>query len=277
MSAGKRPYYRGLGNTDIEYGVPIKKKDTPKKKRWSKPSGGGSKSVLYLFLVVCILGTSAWLGWFMTSNTTIKEVQVRGVSMLNPEVVMKAANVPTGISKDSINFITVIENIEAISFVEQASVYVSPTGRLDINVIERHPIAILVQGDRMALVDRFGVKMPLPEKGTPNIPLLYGFNIYPMTTPVSGEGFKQTVAFLHELTKEFIRDFTISEVGWHQKDGVIALTRSHGVRLTFGKGNYDEKLIKWQEFYRNEVPVRGLSSFTSLDFRFKNQIVAIES
>lgn len=277
MSAGKRPYYRGLGNTDVEYGVPIKKKDTTKKKRWSKPSGAGSKSVLYLFLVVCILGTSAWLGWFMTSNTTIKEVQVHGVSMLNPEVVLKSANVPTGVSKDSINFLAVIEKVESISYVEQASVYVSPTGRLDINVIERNPIAILVQGDRMVLVDRFGVKMPLPEKGVPNLPLLYGFNILPMNAPVSGEGFKHTVAFLNELSKEFIRDFTISEVAWHQKDGVIALTRSHGVRLTFGKGNYDEKLIKWQEFYRNEVPVRGLSSFTSLDFRFRNQIVAIES
>jgi len=277
MSANKRPYYRGLGDSNVEYGVPLKKKETSPKKRWSKPSIKGGKSVLYLFMVVCILGTSAWLGWFMTSNTVIKEVRIHGASLVNPESILNVASVPIGVSKDSINFIQIIEKVEDISFVEYASVYVSPTGRLDINITERNPIAILMQGDRMVLVDRFGVKMPVPERGVPNLPLLYGFNILPMNTPITDQGFRYVADFLNEMSREFIRDFTISEVGWHHRDGVIALTKSHGVRLTFGKGNYDEKLMNWQEFYRNEVPVRGLSSFTSLDFRFKNQIVAIES
>jgi hypothetical protein len=271
------PYQRSMGSTDVEYGIPRKPANKPKKKRDFKVNWKLGRSWLYFFAVVAIIAGSLVIGLKISGNTIIRDVVVNGHNLADAEVVLSTANIPIGIAADSLKMIEIIDRVEALPYVQSARIQVSPTGRMQINLTERIPLAILMQGDAMALVDKFGVKMPVPANMLPDVPLVYGFNINPMNQVISSESFRQVADFIATASKNRVVNLSLSEIGWHPEEGVIALTREHGVRLVFGKDSFENKLKNWQEFYRTVIPAKGMSTFTSLDFRFKNQIVAVES
>ncbi len=265
------------------YGVSRKKKSegagsSPKNSRSVKiPAFRNPRVALYIFLGIMIFG-GVWAGaLYMAKNTTIGEVTVRGYHYTDLNDIIETAAIDTGTHADSVNINQVLDRVESLPYIQRASVYISPLGRLELNVTERNPVAILTQGDALALVDRYGIKMPVPESNFPDLPLLFGFNVNPAGDTLRSESFRQAADFLWEVRNRKISGITISEVGWHPEDGVFALSSENGVRLIFGNEDFERRLDYWEEFYRQIVPVRGIHTFTRLDFRFRNQIVARET
>lgn len=277
MAPSDRSYFRNKNNRKIEYGVPRKTAEKPKNSRRSKSGKTFGRNMLYFIVAVLIIGASLYAGFYYSSNTVIRDVQVKGSVLTNPDEIRESLNIYTGMVADSVDMLDLIGQVESISFVKNARIYVSPTGRLEVRLVERVPLAVLIHGDSMALVDAEGVKMPIPTRNMPNLPLLFGFNVNPVGDTLHSEGFRQSVDFLNGLKRDKVRNLSISEIGWDETQGITALTREGNVWLVFGKGNYETKLRNWQEFYRSVAPAKGLSSFTRLDFRFKGQIVAVES
>lgn len=236
---------------------------------------GRKRALLYLMPIVLVVGVSVLAGLHFASKTTIRDAEVRGLSMQPIGPVNMLLEQVHGVRADSVDMLGLIGEIESLPYIKEARVHVTPTGKMIANVTERSPMAILLNGNVMMLVDADGVRMPLPEGNLPDLPLLYGFGMEPSIG--EQKAFDQTAAFLTSLGTNPVRWKSVSEVGWHPELGVMALSRENGVRLVFGSGDYDRKLAHWMEFYRQVVPVRGMASFTSLDFRFRNQIVAMES
>lgn len=245
-----------------------------KKKKFFK---NGYKPLAYILLLILIIIGSVTAGLYLSKNTIIKHVVIDGANMTDPIEAEQIVAIPVGIKADSLDVMDIISRAESVPFVRTASVHITPTGTLRLKLRERTPIALLVNGDSMALVDSDGIKMPIPKKNKPDLPLLYGFSVLPMEDALNSEAFEHAVAFIHAMNADRIRDLTISEIGWHSENGIIALTRENGIQLTFGKGEFERKLTNWQEFYRTIAAEKGMTAFRALDFRFKGQIVATKS
>ncbi len=271
-------------STNGSMGVPIRQKQQAETKSAYRKRAGvnfsswvPNRSAGYLLAALLLIGGSVFGAMYLTGNASIQKISVSGNMMTDKEAILSASQIEPGIPADSVRALSVIEEVEQLPYVRSAEVHVSTLGNMHIAVQEREPVGILVQGDAMALVDAYGIKMRIPSHYTPDLPLIYGFNVNPIADTLSSESFKKTATFLTALKHREVAMLTLSEVGWHSEEGVIALSRENGVRLVFGDDDFASRLYKWEEFYRKVVPQRGMAAFTSLDFRFRDQIVARES
>ena len=63
---------------------------------------------------------------------------------------------------------------------------------------------------------------------------------------------------------------------YDENDGVVALSHENGVKLLFGRNNFQTKLENWKAFYTEVIRVKGIQSMRQVDLRFTNQVVTRE-
>lgn len=225
---------------------------------------------------VLVLGLAVLGGIYWNSTGKAQDVRFEGYHYVNQEELQNKVEIPTGIHPDSLDMAGIIKKYEEIDYVHRVNIQMEPGGTLIVNVTERQPLALLADGQQRAYVDRDGVQLPQVLGKTPDVPILYGFNAQAMSDTLQSESFKIVSQFLQELQKRPASDATISEVAWDKNEGIIVLTNENGVKLTFGKGEFDKKLRNWEAFYAEVVRQKGINSIESVDLRFKGQIVTRE-
>ena len=234
----------------------------------------------YLVASLMVIVASVVIGWYLSRSVVISEITLTGNVMADPDAVIQASGLKEGLSGDSIAFLDVIEKIETLPWVETAYVSLTQSGRVRIRVQEEHPMALLVDNNRSALVTDSGIVLPIVLGKRIDVPLLYGF---PIAEEVSQSGkpdtlrsgyFDQAQAFLTTLRPYESLYAMISEVMVTEADGVVALTDEHTVRLTFGHDDFDKRIRKWQAFQSQVISEKGMDHVRSLDLRFRDQIVA---
>lgn len=234
------------------------------------------KPFLYSFLTLILLFVSIWAGKGLRQSWIIEHIEISGAELADRPVLLEAAGLREGMPKDSIAELALLERVEALPNVISARLYHPQPGHLHLSITERKPIAILMQDNEMSLVDKEGVIMQLPRNQHPDLPLLYGFDARMPGDTLQASAFDEVSFFLQELARTSLAGPTISELGWHREDGVFALSHEHGVKLVFGREDFGIRLRKWEEFYQKVAPQRGMDAFLSLDFRFRDQVVARE-
>ncbi|HKJ32518.1 MAG TPA: FtsQ-type POTRA domain-containing protein [Balneolales bacterium] len=230
----------------------------------------------YVLLAVLVVIGVVIIGYNASKSVIIQKVTVDGESFTNPQSIIRKARVPLNMAPDSIDFLKIIHNVERLPYIEQAYVRVIPPKTLHIHVTERKPIAMLVNGSHKIYVDSCGVKLPIIEGKAEDVPLVYGFNANNNGDTVKTKSFREVSHFLTDVQKNKLANLTISEVTYTSKDGVVALSQDNGVKLIFGKKDYNERLTYWDAFYRQVVPQKGIDRFAYVDLRYKGQIVTHE-
>jgi hypothetical protein len=59
-------------------------------------------------------------------------------------------------------------------------------------------------------------------------------------------------------------------------DGVVALSHENGVKLLFGRNEFETKLENWKAFYTEVIRTKGIDAMRQVDLRFTNQVVTHE-
>lgn len=247
-----------------------------KREPMQEPSTGRKKSRsagLWVVAAVAALGLALYAGLQLERTTVISEVSYQGLRFATGDEVDALFAPAVGLHPDSVRFITLIDSAKALPWIKEAGVRVEAGGRMVIDVEERTPLALLIQGSERAYVDEEGVRMPVRAGVSANVPLLHSFPATPMHERLEGEQFEYVRDFLKEVRQNDLAWITVSEVAWSQDEGVVALTQENGVKLLFGFGNYEEKLSHWRAFYNEVIREQGIGSFTSVDLRFRNQVV----
>lgn len=250
--------------------------ETPKKqsRKRSKRSLAG---MIYPVALLIFLVVSVALSWMLQDRSVISQIEVRAPGFTTPEQVLEASQLVQGMAAAEVRPLEVQARIDVLPWVAESRVRLVPGGRVLVEVREREPLALLVEGNRMMLVDADGVALQIPAGFHPDLPLLYGFRLPLHGQPVTGARFPALSGFLTALHQSPTAGLKISEIGWHPQEGVIALSREHAVRLVFGEDDFPEKVQSWESFYRQVAPVKGMAAFTRLDFRFRDQVVARHS
>ncbi|MCW9707510.1 cell division protein FtsQ/DivIB [Fodinibius salsisoli] len=240
----------------------------------TKKSGSDISPLPWIAGALLILGCAVVAGFYWTSTMKVQEVYYEG-NRLVAEEELRSIDIPTGTHPDSLNTLQIIEQFEAIPYIDQAAINVEPSGNVTIRITERQPIAMLAEGSRKAYVDKEGIRLPVTLGEGVNVPLVYGFSTRPIGDTLKSAGFKATADFLVQLRNKSVSDATISEVAWTD-DGIVALTNQNGVKLIFGKEDFATRLRNWEAFYAKVIKQKGIESMRSIDMRFQGQIVTRE-
>ncbi|MGD8747967.1 MAG: cell division protein FtsQ/DivIB [Balneolaceae bacterium] len=224
---------------------------------------------------VLLLGLAVIGGIYWSSTMTVKEVRFRGNHLVSLND-LKKVKVPMGLSPDSMNFRDIMHRYEQIPYVKRANISVEPSGNLLVTISERHPLAMLVDGDHKIYVDRDGIRLPLRFGGGIDVPILYGFSAKPMSDTLDSDGFEAAADFLINVRRRPVSNATISEVAWTKDEGIVALTNQNGVKLIFGYGGYAKRLRDWEAFYGQVIKQKGIEKMKTIDLRFEGQIVTRE-
>jgi len=225
--------------------------------------------------ILMVTGIAVLAAMYWNRNVTIQDVKVNDLEFTEYEDIRNAADVPLGIKPDSLDLNEVIQRIEKLNYVRAVVPYIEPNGSLRLNVSEREPIALLMNGSGRMYVDAEGVRLPILDGKTQNVPLLYGYSTSTDDT-LRSESFLQVRDFLMKAKIDGFGWTTISEVVFDETDGVVALSHENGVKLLFGRNNFEHKLENWKAFYAQVVKTKGIQSVQQVDLRFTNQVVTRE-
>lgn len=225
---------------------------------------------------VLVLGLAVLGGIYWDRTGKVKEIRFEGHRYVSLEELQQQVDIPTGVHPDSLDLTGFMKKFEEIDYVRYAGISMEPGGTMIVNITERKPLALLINGGQQAYVDADGVRLTQILGETPDVPLLYGFKAISKSDTLQSESFKITSRFLQELQKRPASDATISEVAWNDEEGIITLTNENGVKLLFGKGDFDKRLRNWDAFYAEVVRQKGITTMESIDLRFKGQIVTRE-
>lgn len=251
------------------------KKHTTEKGTDTASSESSSSTLPWITGVVLVLALAVMAGLYWSSTMTVNRVQFSGNHYVSISE-LQSVEVPTGMSPDSMNFSSIMNQFEQIPYVQQADISVEPSGNLMISITERQPIALLSDGDKKIYVDENGIRLPMKLGKAADVPILYGFNATPMTDTLKSDSFKTTSDFLMTVFDNKVSNATISEVAWTQEEGIVALTNQNGVKLIFGKGDFTTRLRNWEAFYGEVIKQKGIDAMRSIDLRFEGQIVTRE-
>jgi cell division septal protein FtsQ len=223
-------------------------------------------------LVVLCLAIAGGIYWHRSNK--VEKIQYTGLHFINVKEVKKQVKIPKGIKADSLNYAAIRKKIKTIPYVKDVRFNMSPGGTLHINITERTPIALLIDGSRQSYIDQFGTRLNIKSGQNVNVPVLYDLHI-PHGKDTT-RSFKQTMRFLQDLHQNKAADATISEVIWNNQKGIIALTNNNVVKVIFGKSNFMTRLRNYNAFYRYVIRREGIKPFHSIDLRFQGQIVTRE-
>ncbi|MEV0328570.1 FtsQ-type POTRA domain-containing protein [Micromonospora echinospora] len=118
-------------------------------------------------LVLALMVTWVLLG---TGLFGVREVRVVGAELVTPVQVRQAAAVPDGVPLARVDLAATAGRIGELPPVERATVTRDWPGALVVRVVERTPVAVVPQGERFVVVDRFGVAFrtePVRPEGLP--------------------------------------------------------------------------------------------------------------
>lgn len=239
------------------------------------PSGRGG-AVFAVLLLVAIAGGISF-GWYFNRMAHIKSVAVKGNYYTETSDILAKADIPTDISPDSVSFLDAIHRIESLPYVKEAMLSKRPSGRLEVQVVERQPIGLLINGSSRRYFDEAGVVLPIVSGKTVDVPLVYGIGSSAISDTLKSTAFEQVRAFLLIAREDPVAASTLSEIAWTPEEGIVALSTDNGIKIVFGSVNLQEGIRNWNMFYTQVIAIRGASAFSSIDLRFNGQVVTKES
>lgn len=245
------------------------------KKETHNETESALKSLPWVAGALFVLGLAVISGFYWSSELTVQKIRYTGNYFVSSEE-LQNIEIPAGVSPDSINFIEITDRIEKIPYVKRAEVSLEPSGNLLISISERKPLAMLSDGSQKIYVDRYGHRLPMIRGKTADVPILYGFSTGPVDDTLKSKSFDATADFLSTIGDRPVSDATISEIAWTESNGIVAITNQNGVKLIFGKNDFNNRLRNWEAFYGDVVKEKGMEQMRSIDLRFRGQIVTRE-
>lgn len=244
---------------------------TKKKSHTNSKTGRGTWGAIAFFM----LGLAVVAGFYFEQNTRIAAVEYSGHTFTTSESLKESMMSPVGILADSVDYSAIYSSLRELPYVEDVAVRMSFRGTLTVEITERQPIALLA-GTPDIYFDEDGVQLPSLPGQWVDVPIVYGFRSTSPGDTLSGPEFTQVKDFLVSAKKDPFGWTTLSEVAWNDNEGVVALSSENGVKLLFGRNEFDQKVSHWKAFYRDVVAQKGINDFRSVDLRFRNQIVTDE-
>lgn len=241
------------------------------------------KTYFWLVVLTGLTGVTLMAARFQTEEV-IKGVNAqvlllaKGNNLILPEDIVKTVIKKFGpLEKLSIDLVDMrgIEQFLLTSpYVKEASVFLGASGILTLSIRQRMPIMRIVDNSGTHwYIDADTVRMPVSRNFTARVPLVNGN--FPSTTDVR----KWPIQSLFDITmmlqeNEFMGSL-IDQIYMESREKVWLVPRMGPSRILITTAtDLDDQAERIQKFYKKALPSTGWDTYSFIDTRFAEQIVA---
>jgi cell division protein FtsQ len=211
----------------------------------------------------------------------LRAVVVDGAVNADTVDVLRLAGLPDSAAMVDVDARLVADRIQRHPWIRAAHVRRLPTGTLHIDIIERSPVALVVDagGRPDRYLDADGYELPVSAGAGFDVPLLRGrIPVAANTRAVDDGNLVELLRALGGVTPEV--DALISELHYNPPEVWLRTTPVTGhssLSVRLGTGGYADKLERLRAFYDQAVLTRPGRPFQVIDLRFDGQVVTRES
>ncbi|HIP47354.1 MAG TPA: cell division protein FtsQ [Lutibacter sp.] len=235
-----------------------------------------SKWKLYIISTMLLLALGFLYGFAQHQN---KQEKLQGIevtfeenqplflteSMVNKLLIQSESNLLSK-PKSEINLYNIEIDIKKNKMMESAEVFYAPSGKLQVKVVQRVPIARIQTSRNSYYLDRNGFAMPLSTKYTARVPLVTGVNT------------KETEKECFILIQKIVNDSFYKKqiIGIHRKlnGDYLLSTRIGNHKVLLGKSNNIEvKMKNLKVFYKKEWGTETLKKYKLINLKYDSQVV----
>lgn len=236
--------------------------------------------------VVAMLAAGFIAAQVWMNDATLGAFIVTGNRIVPAEEITGKVGEHLGKRLEDISLSEIEKTLERHSFIRNAVATKELPNAIRIRITERQPVAVASVGGELRLIDDGGNVLDFENKvfETKRLPLLTGFHKLRRDTlskysplRIDSSEVSGVAAFLLALAKTPHARLLISEVHISEPKKMFALTADGNAKFIFGdRGNYSEKLDRFEVFWREVIVKRGVKNFESIDFRFEKKVFAKE-
>lgn len=234
------------------------------------------KWIFYIQVLLLTIGVVFLFAFAQHENTrqNLKEIEVEFIEnqpvFLTTEMVNKmliqSENNLLNKSKTMINLHELEAKVRENKMIENAELYITPTGKLKATVVQRKPLVRIHNGVNSYYLDRKGLKMPLSNNYTVRVPLATGIE--------NNELEKEVFGLIQYL--ECNAFYKKQVIGIHRKGNgdYVLSTRIGKHKVLLGDlVDFKNKLKKLQVFYNKEWTSGTLNEYSLINLKYDRQVV----
>ena len=228
--------------------------------------------IKFVGLIICITGLYAFSGHRSDSRTvegiTLKFTGENNLyltqSMVN-KLLIQNYGIIKNMPKEKLDLDTIEKVIEANEMVKSAQVYLTISGELTSNIVQRQPIG-RVEGMTKFYLDEEGKNMPLSSNHSARVPIITG--------NITGKSLEDVYVILNYInTDNFLRK---NVIGIHIEDEENYQLKFRVENFVVNLGNVDDleqKFNNFKAFYTKAAKDKTLENYNIVSLEFNNQVV----
>ncbi len=158
------------------------------------------------------------------------------------------------------------QSISNHAAVKNANVYSDILGKICVDITQRNPIARVVEENDSYYIDEDGQRMPLSNHYTARTLVISG-NV----AVVNSEALFQIAEYIY---KDPFWNAQIMQVHIEDNEDLTLIPRVGYHQIVFGEvESFEEKFSNLKLFYEKGISYKGWNNYSSINLKFKNQIV----
>lgn len=226
--------------------------------------------VLMLFLVVFLYSFTQ----SRNQNRKISKVQVEFQGdnkmfltneMVNNLLIQKLGGT-FSIQKEKVDLKDLESVLKRQPFIENAEVYTSEDGMLITKILQKSPIARVVNGNRNFYVDKQGSIFQLSNNFSSRVPIVQG--------NIEGKFKKGFIETFSAIEKDDFLKKNIIAITIQKNGSMTMLSREYDYEINFGKPvSIDKKLKNYKAFYQYASKDSLIGKYKSINLIFTQQVV----
>ena len=151
-------------------------------------------------------------------------------------------------------------------FIENVDVYVSGNSQLTARITQREPILRVISEGQNFYLDSKGNKVPVSKNYTPRVHVLTG--------PMAAKHAQDVLGLVQFIKKDKLLQAFIEQIHYAAGDQIILVPALGHAQILFGAPDrIAEKFENLKEFYSEVVNETGWDIYSSIDLRFRDQII----
>jgi cell division protein FtsQ len=235
------------------------------------------KKAIFIFAVVGLVVAAG--GWYWQATLQCRAIVVANAVHAAQDEIRDLSGVETGQLLYAIDPAVIRDRVRRHPWVEDASIHRVPTGRLTIEVYERHPRMLVVGKNNHPTyyLDHEGYQMPVVHDSIHNVPLLRGWHVpYEPAEAVQDSTIRTLLQALEQTpaAEQLISEIIVQQE--HVSAQTIASPDGRSIAVRIGRGNYEDKLTRLAAFWEQAVN-RYDRQYRQIDLRFADQVVVRET
>ena len=234
-------------------------------------------SFISVSMVIALIWTAFWWSEFR-NLLVIDQVKFGKTTVLESRVYEATLGNIIGINPEQIRLNDISDLMESHPYVKAARVSHQYPGTIQIEILERQPIALLKM-DPMVMLDAEGVVLPtLNNFGDFNLPVLTNFNpepeLYPAGEKALSVKVRECIDWLSRIQVEYESLYdNLSEMKMTSTNEMELILADHPTRIYLGQDQLWARIEILKQF-EEELGSKKISDFSYLDMRYENQIIA---